>query len=520
MADKRYDSWSIDRIEEEIRKVRLIDLVRERELCFTLSEKAKLKNDHYALAFSYTYLSDCFLAERENSRCIPYLNLAKELSEAGHYEELLTRIYNFYGMFCNAISDEVNALDYFLKSLDISEKQQEPVQMASAYNNIAACFDIKHNYKEAVFYYKKSCEILSDTDPKMKYSKAVSLTNLCRCAYKLQQSEEIGNILTHFQVICHEDGDEKHILKILHLYCTAMKQHLSKEYAAFYQTLEQMLALQRMVQNKLLVHQIFTTICEMLLAIRDQAYSYQVLQLLSDINQKNEIKTRKELQKLIVGYCEAFETRDRQLEALQEYYRIMTAIEDMEQEHYSAGLLAKLELHNAAEQQGDLKKENEHLEQLMNTDDLCGIMNRRSLNSAIADNRRKPAENVGVAMLDIDYFKEYNDTYGHQKGDMALMAIGKILHTVSSEKIRVYRYGGDEFTILFLDQNEERIREVLERIEREIQELEIPHTGSKTSGKLSVSCGYAYTEKAERNMEQLLNEADSSLYEVKKKRGR
>ena len=58
MADKRYDSWSIDRIEEEIWKVRLIDLVRERELCFTLSEKAKLKNDHYALAFSYTYLSD------------------------------------------------------------------------------------------------------------------------------------------------------------------------------------------------------------------------------------------------------------------------------------------------------------------------------------------------------------------------------------------------------------------------------------------------------------------------------
>lgn len=518
MADKKYDSWSIEKIEDEIIKVRLINPVMERELCFTLAEKSKLKNDPYALAFSYTYLSDYFLSSRENNKIMPYLNLAKELGEAGHYEDLLVRIYNFYGMFCNAIFDEVNALDYFLKSLDISEKHQDPIPLASSYNNIATCFDVKHNYKEAILYYKKSSDILSDTDPKMKYSKAVVLTNLCCCAYKLNHSEEIDDILSHFEVICDQDCDEKHLLYILHLFCIALKQHLSKEYSAFYQTIDEMLTVQKSVKNKLFIHQIFTTICNLVLDSNEQSYSHQILQLLADINQKNEIKAKKELQKLVVRYCEAFEPVELQLKALQEYYRIMVAIEDMEQEYYSAGLLAKLELHNAKASQGDLKKENEHLEQLMNTDDLCGILNRRSLNHDIADDMLQTAKSIGIAMIDIDYFKEYNDTYGHHKGDMALMAIGEILHSFSSEDIRVYRYGGDEFTVIFLNQPEERVREVLERIKAGITEKRIPHSASKTSDLLTLSYGYAYTEQAERNIEQLLNHADSKLYEAKKKR--
>lgn len=520
MADKKYDGWTVEKIEDEILQVRLIDLVRERELCYTLAEKAKLINDHYALAFSYTYLSDYFLASRENNNCIPFLNLAKELSEAGKYEDLLSRIYNFYGMLCNAISDEVNALDYFLKSLDISLKQQNPIYIASAYNNIATCFDVKHKYKEAVLYYKKSCEILSDTDPKMKYSKAVSLANLCSCAYKLKWEKEIEELLFQFSNIRNKDYDEKHILEILHLYCIAMKQHLLGMYPSFNRTIDKMLALQKEVQNKLLIHQIFTTLCGLLLDIREQSYSHQIVQMLAGINQKNELKAKKELQKLIVRYSEAFESTDRQLEALQEYYRIMIAIEDMEQEYYGAGLLAKLQLHDAAARQGDLKKENEHLEWLMNMDDLCGIWNRRCLNNAIEDNQLITAKSVGIAMLDIDYFKEFNDTYGHHKGDMALMAVGKVLNSVATDKIRAYRYGGDEFTIIFTEQNEDVIREVLERIKTGIRKENILHTRSKTSDKLTVSCGYAYTDKAERDIVQLMKDADSSLYEVKKKRER
>lgn len=94
--DKNYETWSLKDLQNEIINVRLIDLKREYELCMILSEKAKLSNDLYALAFSYTFISDFYLASKKNKECIRYLELARKLCESSRYTDLLARIYNFY----------------------------------------------------------------------------------------------------------------------------------------------------------------------------------------------------------------------------------------------------------------------------------------------------------------------------------------------------------------------------------------------------------------------------------------
>ena len=99
MADVQYEQKSIEEIEQMILKVRMYDLKLEKELCYTLTEKAKLENDSYALAFSYTFLGDYYLAMRNNDSCILYLNRAKTLGETMNYQDLLVRIYNYLGMF-------------------------------------------------------------------------------------------------------------------------------------------------------------------------------------------------------------------------------------------------------------------------------------------------------------------------------------------------------------------------------------------------------------------------------------
>lgn len=518
MADIKYDSWSIKKTEDEILQVRLINLSSERELCFALAEKAKMENDRYALAFSYTFLSDYYLATRENECCILYLNRAKTLCEKMHYNDLLMRIYNFYGMFCNSICDEINALDYFLKTLDIAEEQDDILQIASAYNNIATCFDVKHNYREAIVYYKKCSDLLSDHDEQMKYSKAVALTNLCSCAFKLHNLEEIENILEHFHVLCDSKGNEIHILNTLHLYCDLMKQHLIKNHQEFYRLMDEIFKEQEKVENRLLVYQVFSTICEFLLDINDCTYTKKVLYLLTPIHSEQNIKSKKELQQLIVRYCETFESEDKQLKAYKEFYEIMISIENMEQESYSAGLMAKLELHNAKLRQKNLKKENEHLEKLMNLDDLCNTLNRRCFNHDIEDVSLLTCHCVAIAMLDIDYFKEYNDIYGHQKGDQALMEIGKTLNMVAGKDIRVYRYGGDEFSIIFKNHEENDIKKAISFIKEDIYKKAIPHQGSNIGDVLSISCDYAFSNTENRNLTELLKEADFKLYEEKKNR--
>lgn len=515
MADKRYDSWSAEKLQDEILRIRLINLSLEYELCNALTEKAKLENNHYALAFSYTFLSDYYLASKENKIAANYLNRSKNLSEAAHYDDLLIRIYNFYGLFYNSISDEISALDYYLKALDFAEEKNDYIQMASAYNNIATCFDVKHNYKLAIQYYQKCYDAMQYLKSDTEFTKAVSLTNLCRCAHIMKKPDKMDKSLSLFKEININSND---IFKLLYFYCISMQQHLTNDLTAFYQTIDELLVIKDKIENLRLLHQVFTYVCEMLLDNHNQKYSLHVLQLLAKINQKTDIKTKKELQKLNVRYCEYFEDKDIQLKAYEEFYKIINAIEDMELDTYSSGLSAKLELHQTKVKKQNLEKENEHLEKLMNIDDLTGTSNRRCFNHDISSDELQVADKAAIAMLDIDYFKEYNDIYGHQKGDTVLITVGEALNKIESENIHVYRYGGDEFSIIFINHTEDTIRNVLKDLQQNIKNQAITHEGSKTNQYLTLSCGYAYTEEMPRDITKLLEKADNNLYAIKKER--
>lgn len=515
MADGKYQDWSISQLQDEILRVRLIDLEQEQELCFLLTEKAKLVSDRYALAFSYTFLSDYYLAARENKSCILYLARAKSLCEALHYNDLLIRVYNFYGMFCNSIYDEITALDYYLKSLDIAEKNHNYMLMASAYNNIATCFDLKHNYEEAVVFYRKSYDVLAQEKENTEYSRAVSLTNLCSCSFKLNNREMLQEYIELFQRIDTQKFMEG--MMLLYRYCMLMECYMRDD-RQYYALADELFEIQEKVENRLLVHQVITNVCDMLLDVNNRDYAQTCLKILADINQDDDIKSKKELQKLIVKYCEKFCGEDQQLKAYKEFHSIILAIEDMDVEDYSAGLSAKMELHRSRAVQVDLEKENEMLEKMMNLDDLTQIWNRRCFNHDMESSLLVEADTIAIAMLDIDYFKEYNDLYGHQMGDQALVEVGSVLLSVKNDKIWPYRYGGDEFSIIFLNLKEADVKHSLDMVKQAVADKHIIHAGSYTGSMLSLTCGYAFTENRGKDHEELLKEADAALYRTKENR--
>lgn len=516
MADKKYDDWDIQEIENEILRVRLLDLMEERELCFVLTEKASLENDWYALAFSYTFLSDYYLACKDNNNTIRFLERANLLSSSKKYDDLLMKIYNFYGMFYNSICDEITALDYYLKSLDIAEIRKDYIQMASTYNNIATLFDIKRNYDEAILYYEKSYSVLKYATKDTTFSKAVSLSNLCRCYYKLGNGEKLFDKIVLFKEIIKDDANE--ILLLLYFYCLSLNQILENEKDEFFKNMDQLLTLEKKIENKRVVHQVFTNICEDLLDIHEYKYAKLYLDVLSKINQENDYNAKKELQILKVRYYKAIESMEMQLEVFEEFYDIIISIEDIEQETASAGLSAKIELHKTKAKQNDLEKEKEKLETLMNLDDLTGLWNRRCFNHDFISEKTLNADIVALAMIDIDYFKEYNDIYGHQLGDVILHEVGSLLNSISTSNINVYRYGGDEFVVLFINQMEEVVKKTIDEIKQRIQNEAIEHKGSRTNDFLTLTCGYAISYEKIKDMDELLNKADENLYKYKNTR--
>jgi diguanylate cyclase (GGDEF)-like protein len=120
-----------------------------------------------------------------------------------------------------------------------------------------------------------------------------------------------------------------------------------------------------------------------------------------------------------------------------------------------------------------------------------------------------------LAIGDIDWFKSYNDSYGHLMGDRALTTVGEVFRDQLRSDDRCYRYGGEEFVILLREHTEGDAATALERVRRHTESLGLAHAGS-TVGVVTISIGLAVaTIGSDFDLEAWFKRADRALYEAK-----
>ena len=166
-----------------------------------------------------------------------------------------------------------------------------------------------------------------------------------------------------------------------------------------------------------------------------------------------------------------------------------------------------------------LRSLNDKLTEISITDPLTGLHNRRYFELAVRSelNRaRRAGESVAFAMIDIDYFKLYNDHYGHQEGDIALKTVAQ---TIKSNLKRAgdyaFRLGGEEFAVLITGIGEESARIFFERVRESVETLALPHEKNPL-GVMTISIGVAYVARInEQSLDQMVKCADSALYKAK-----
>ncbi len=166
---------------------------------------------------------------------------------------------------------------------------------------------------------------------------------------------------------------------------------------------------------------------------------------------------------------------------------------------------------------------NKRLEEIAWIDPLMEIGNRRGFYNSmekIHHRATRYTHGYGLIMCDIDYFKAYNDTYGHLEGDNVLKLVGRTIKDFLRLSDDVFRFGGEEIVVILQDQDLEKSIDVAERLRKTIELLGIEHK-STDRGILTLSCGVAaYSDYDRKNKwESILNRADKALY-VAKSEGR
>ena len=167
-----------------------------------------------------------------------------------------------------------------------------------------------------------------------------------------------------------------------------------------------------------------------------------------------------------------------------------------------------------------LKRANKKLENVSYTDSLTSLHNRRYFNF-IYDKELKRAKRehkyITFMMLDIDFFKQYNDTYGHIEGDYALKSVAKIVKDLLKRPSDyVFRLGGEEFGVLLSDTDEENSSLIAQKICDSVRGREIKHEASKVNEFLTISVGVVCCIADDAlDDEYLITRADEMLYEAK-----
>jgi len=167
----------------------------------------------------------------------------------------------------------------------------------------------------------------------------------------------------------------------------------------------------------------------------------------------------------------------------------------------------------------ELEVANAELKKLVNIDGLTGLANRRYLDKYLRVETARSIRNrqeLAVILCDIDYFKKYNDTYGHLKGDDCLKDMASVLNKATRRSADlVARYGGEEFAVVLPDTNGESARALAEQMRHAVEDLNQEHSGAGF-GKVTLSLGvYSSLPEGVDDAEKILLKADKALYQAK-----
>ena len=169
--------------------------------------------------------------------------------------------------------------------------------------------------------------------------------------------------------------------------------------------------------------------------------------------------------------------------------------------------------------EADLRKAKEALKLIATHDSLTGLGNRRLFEGALDiefSRGARQSSSLSLIMLDIDYFKRYNDAYGHVAGDHCLAEVARAVKGCCHRKADLaVRYGGEEFAVLLPDTDIHGALVIAEQIRRSVMDKNIIHSGSPT-GFVTVSLGcYSFVPTGRDSMEVFIERADAALYQAK-----
>lgn len=494
---------------ERIKRAHFENLEEELRLCRELLAYAERHRNAYGIGFAYTYLTDCYISMHDTEGCSPVLKEALDFHTGHEFLDLRMQVFNFAGIYYSYIHDYITAFEYFLKSLELAETLDDSFMKYRLYNNIAVSFHNKKDCESALPYYQQAYDYLRACRLEGPYSRhqLYLLQNLINCGIALGSKELVRDFCGKLERLYAAQPQLMEDESVPWQNAVILAFFGKKEEA--YGILKSHLSWDQDPLGATDIIELYPHILELLFEWQEREMAEKVMESLCRCLEMESPRARQESCSYRIRFYKTFGLTDRLPEAYERYY--LASDEALSSVALNQIRAMKEKLHFF-----EIQQKINRLQKLSYMDGLCDIYNKRyyaeQLERALKDNGIKC---LGIVILDIDYFKEYNDYYGHDSGDMVLKKVALSLKEAASGRITPCRYGGDEFCCICENMTQEEIGGYLRKVHERLEAMAIEHVKSRTAGVVTVSSGYSVRPMEGLNQQDLFHEADEALYLAK-----
>ncbi len=221
--------------------------------------------------------------------------------------------------------------------------------------------------------------------------------------------------------------------------------------------------------------------------------------------------------RILAEYYRVFGEPERAVE----YYKKLEDLHEIQSKEIRKNQMIQIKRMKAADAEiRNLKKEMQKNEELSSLEPMTKLLNRAALlrvSTEFIESAEKKGQKVGAIFIDIDFFKECNDTYGHGRGDEIIREVARVCRKEETKNVRFSRYGGDEFFGITRGLTDEKVCDIARRIAGTIRDADLVHVNNPNGGRVTLSIGVVNVAITDRmnTILDIANCADKALYYAK-----
>lgn len=504
------------RVEQVVEETRTNFTLREKKLK-TLLKEAERGEDIFVIGRINLLLAACYFTQGKRSGLLPHAVKAVDIFEKLENRNLLASSLNVLAISYAAQGNYARALELYNRTLLTIRGLKKPfLRRDVALSNIAESYYCLGEYQKSAHLMKQCIDTIRKKHPDDHVSAVIYSINLSDNYECMEEYEQALDILEkakpdseiidlqvlvwgyYFRRCCvlYKLGNVEEAVKYADLGIDGVKQGYDSY--EFHRDLEK--------------------IAKEQIKLGDYARAQILADILTEYADKNkhtiDLIVSKRVQARI---CQARGERDRALELYRElnilYERRMSENREMQYESH-------INAENASKEIGKLLQRIQISKERAQRDPLTGLKNRSALVSVtneFIDSAKEKGRTIGAVFMDIDYFKEFNDTYGHAAGDEAIKYVAHVCLDEETATVKFFRYGGDEYFGIVYGYRDEELEQLALRISQKVRASGFQHIKNPNGQMLTVSIGIVNLnmQDSEHTILDIINYADRTLYQAK-----